>query len=152
MGIKVSRLRNKAVDPQWQHEVSRGEDLLDAGMRLPPQCWWSGRGSQLFGAEMFPVLSGCGSLCLSVWCGSSSQAFCLTASLKMQDFKPQRDKSYINTVGQKSNWLPPILQVVPLKEMTAVCLVYHRRTSTGGGTIEKNPQNHTVWCVKNLFV
>lgn len=104
MRLKASRLRNKAVDPHWQHEENREEDFLDAGMRLSPQCWWSDglRESVVWSWDVYNVLSGCGFLGLSVWCGSSSQAFHLLAIYKMQDFKQQGDESFsTDTVGQK---------------------------------------------------
>ncbi len=47
---------------------------------------------------------------------------------------------------------PPIVQVIPLKKMREACNFHHRYTSTMRDKIrKKNPENHIVGFLKNLF-
>ncbi len=48
--------------------------------------------------------------------------------------------------GKKVFSQPPIVQVLPLKKMREACNFHHRYTST-----MKNPENHIVGFLKNLF-
>ena len=47
--------------------------------------------------------------------------------------------------------LPPIVQVLPLKKMREACNVHHRYTSTDRQNEKKNPENHIVGFLMNLF-
>ncbi len=57
--------------------------------------------------------------------------------------------------GKKVFCQPPIVQVLPLKKMREACNTYdfhHMYTSTMRGKIrKKNPENHIVGFLKNLF-
>ena len=47
---------------------------------------------------------------------------------------------------------PPIVQVLPLKKMREACNFHHRYTSTMRDKMrKKNPENHIVWFLENLF-
>ncbi len=47
---------------------------------------------------------------------------------------------------------PPIVQVLPLKKMREACNFHHRYTSTMRDKLrKKNPENHIVGFLKNLF-
>ncbi len=55
--------------------------------------------------------------------------------------------------GKKVFSQPPIVQVLPLKKMREACNFHHRYTSTmRDKIIIKNPENHIVGFLKNLFV
>ncbi len=54
--------------------------------------------------------------------------------------------------GAKKYLQVPIVQVLPLKKMREACHFYHRYTSTMRDKIrKKNPENHIVGILKNLF-
>ncbi len=54
--------------------------------------------------------------------------------------------------GKKVFSQPPIVQVLPLKKMREACNFHHRYTSTmRDKIIIKNPENHIVGFLKNLF-
>ncbi len=54
--------------------------------------------------------------------------------------------------GKKVFSQPPIVQVLPLKKMRKACNFHHRYTSTMRDKIrKKNPENHIVGFLKNLF-
>ncbi len=54
--------------------------------------------------------------------------------------------------GKKVFSQPPIVQVLPLKNMREACNFHHRYTSTMRDKIRKNnPENHIVGFLKNLF-
>ncbi len=54
--------------------------------------------------------------------------------------------------GKKVFSQPPIVQVLPLKKMREACNFPHRFTSTMRDKIrQKNPENHIVGFLKNLF-
>ncbi len=54
--------------------------------------------------------------------------------------------------GKKVFSQPPIVQVLPLKKMREACNFHHRYTSTMRDKIrKKNPENHIVRLLKNLF-
>ncbi len=55
--------------------------------------------------------------------------------------------------GKKVFSQPPIVKVLPLKNMREVCNFHHRYNSTMRDKIrkEKNPENHIVGFLKNLF-
>ncbi len=54
--------------------------------------------------------------------------------------------------GKKVFSQPPIVQVLPLKKMREACNFHHRYTSTTRDKIrKKNPENHIVGFLKNLF-
>ncbi len=54
--------------------------------------------------------------------------------------------------GKKVFSQPPIVQVLPLKKMREACNFHHRYTSTMKDRIrKKNPENHIVGFLKNLF-
>ncbi len=54
--------------------------------------------------------------------------------------------------GKKVFSQPPIVQVLPLKKMREACNFHHRYTSTMRDKIrKKNPENHIVGFLKNLF-
>ncbi len=54
--------------------------------------------------------------------------------------------------GKKVFSQPPIVQVLPLKKMRESCNFHHRYTSTMRDKIrKKNPENHIVGFLKNLF-
>ncbi len=54
--------------------------------------------------------------------------------------------------GKKLFSQPPIVQVLPLKKMREACNFHHRYTSTMRDKIrKKNPENHIVGFLKNLF-
>ncbi len=54
--------------------------------------------------------------------------------------------------GKKVFSQPPIVQVLPLKKMREACNFHHRYTSTMRDKIRKrNPENHIVGFLKNLF-
>ncbi len=54
--------------------------------------------------------------------------------------------------GKKVFSQPPIVQVLPLKKMREACDFHHRYTSTMRDKIrKKNPENHIVGFIKNLF-
>ncbi len=54
--------------------------------------------------------------------------------------------------GKKVFSQPPIVQVLPLKKMREACHFHHRYTSTMRDKIrKKNPENHIVGFLKNLF-
>ncbi len=54
--------------------------------------------------------------------------------------------------GKKVFSQPPIVQVLPLKTMREACNFHHRYTSTMSDKIRrKNPENHIVGFLKNLF-
>ena len=56
------------------------------------------------------------------------------------------------TVGQKLFSQPPIVQVLPLKNIRDACNFHHRSTSTMTDKMrEKNPENHIVGFLMNLF-
>ncbi len=61
------------------------------------------------------------------------------------------DNPYIQW-GKKVFSQPPIVQVLPLKKMREACNFHHRYTSTMRDKIRnKNPENHIVGFLKNLF-
>ncbi len=53
--------------------------------------------------------------------------------------------------GKKVFSQPPIVQVLPLKKMREACNFNHRYNSTMRDKIRKNPENHIVGFLKNLF-
>ncbi len=54
--------------------------------------------------------------------------------------------------GKKVFSQPPIVQVLPLKKMREACNFHHRYTSTMRDKMrKKNPENHIVGFLKNLF-
>ena len=54
--------------------------------------------------------------------------------------------------GKKVFSQPPIVQVLPLKKMKEACNCHHRYTSTMTDKMrEKNPENHIVGFLMNLF-
>ena len=54
--------------------------------------------------------------------------------------------------GNKVFSQPPIVQVLPLKNMREACNFHHRYTSTMTDKIrKKNPENHIVGFLMNLF-
>ncbi len=54
--------------------------------------------------------------------------------------------------GKKLFSQPPIVQVLPLKKMREACNFHHRYTLTMRDKIrKKNPENHIVGFLKNLF-
>ncbi len=54
--------------------------------------------------------------------------------------------------GKKVFSQPPIVQVLPLKNMREACNFHHRYTPTMRDKIrKKNPENHIVGFFKNLF-
>ncbi len=54
--------------------------------------------------------------------------------------------------GKKVFSQPPIVQVLPLKTMREACNFHHMYTSTMSDKIrKKNPENHIVGFLKNLF-
>ncbi len=54
--------------------------------------------------------------------------------------------------GKKVFSQPPIVQILPLKKMREACNFHHRYTSTMKDKIrKKNPENHIVGFLKNLF-
>ncbi len=54
--------------------------------------------------------------------------------------------------GKKVFSQPPIVQVLPLKKMREACNFHYRYTSTMRDKIRnKNPENHIVGFLKNLF-
>ncbi len=59
---------------------------------------------------------------------------------------------YIYSGAKKYLVRPPIVQVLPLKKMREACNFHHRYTSTMRDKIRtKNPENHIVGFLKNLF-
>ncbi len=64
---------------------------------------------------------------------------------------PNMCQILIPTVGQKKVFSqPPIVQVLPLKKKREACNFHHRYTSTMRDKI-RNPENHIVGFLKNLF-
>ncbi len=73
------------------------------------------------------------------------------------------DSTYLQTIqktmykihiqwGKKVFSQPPIVKVLPLKKMREACNFHHRYTSTMRDKIrKKNPENHIVGFLKNLF-
>ena len=53
--------------------------------------------------------------------------------------------------GKKVFSQPPIVQVLPLKKMREACNFHHRYTSTTTQNEKKNPENHIVGFLMNLF-
>ncbi len=54
--------------------------------------------------------------------------------------------------GKKVFSQPPIVQVLPLKKTREACHFHHRYTSTmRDKTRKRNPENHIVGFLKNLF-
>ncbi len=75
--------------------------------------------------------------CKSLWIKASAK--CINVNVNVQ-------------WGKKVFSQPPIVQVLPLKNMREACNFHHRYTSTMRDKIrKKNPENHIVEFLKNLF-
>ncbi len=87
------------------------------------------------------------------WRGPYSSLIRPSASVALTSVDGTEEKVYEHLQwGKKVFSQPPIVQVLPLKKMREACNFHHRYTSTMRDKIRKrNPENHIVGFLKNLF-